>query len=222
MGFSGGCLWEQLLGSIRKTLRVKLNHCSEEPGLLAIDRVVNVRGLGDVIEGKVIRGSFNVSQKVKLVPNLEPSGHINNKVPIGKISSIKQIMGEQLNEALEGDMIGIRISGFGITKLPRGAVLIAEDTPFVQGRNLSLLVQAEAAKEMALGSHYGVNWFGKVIWCQLTKLEGNKASLVIEGGQGTSALFVSPLDKGNLQFDSLTFFNSGSSTMISATLISID
>lgn len=77
-----------------------MNRPAEKPLRLPVLRVHDIQGVGTVIVGRVETGSVRTG--IKLL--FSPTGQV------GEVSSI-EVLGEQVNEAKSGDIVGICISG---------------------------------------------------------------------------------------------------------------
>ena len=88
----------------------------KENGTVVIDHFFNVRGVGTVILGTVVRGSVRKHDDLKLLP-------LNRDVHVRSI----QKHDDDFGIANEGDRVGIALKGVDTGELKRGYVLTSEE-----------------------------------------------------------------------------------------------
>lgn len=110
---------------------------TEVPLRIPISGVYNIKGVGDVITGRIEQGKLNPGEKVVFVPS-----HTDKQACGGKVFSI-EMHHKTLPQALAGHNIGMNVKGLDKNNMPkRGDVMVLEkDTTLKICNKFTALVQ---------------------------------------------------------------------------------
>eukprot|EP01084_Bolivina_argentea_P300770 518709_1 len=129
----GNTLYHALNKVIKKPKRNKF--IKNKEFLMPICNVYKIRGIGDVITGRIEHGKINLS--------INNNCYIYPKNYCANIFTIKQMFGDNINSAKCGDYIGCNVKGLNKDKMPRkGDVMMISNSKLQ--KNIKKVLQFEA------------------------------------------------------------------------------
>ena len=103
--------------NVIKTLDIKRDF--SEDIIIPIDHHFNVKGMGAIITGTILKGKLNLNQTLEILP-VKLSGRVKNI----------QIFHQNVDSAKAGDRVGINIKNLDVKKIYRGCIATSNPNAF--------------------------------------------------------------------------------------------
>ena len=155
---------ETQLNNIKKTKVIK------KQLLLTLDsKTYNIKGIGDVVTGKILSGMIGIQDNVRIVP-IERDGQIESLK--GKVKSIKITHGQIAEVAEEGSHIGISLSDLTVNQkrveisncsLFRTSLLIHEEVKVRTGNFFKLKIFDQDVRVFHFLESLNIIWQGRSV-----------------------------------------------------------
>lgn len=217
-GDSPDPLWSIIKLQATKIASQYIYSVKSEPSLFTILKECLVEGIGRVYEGKIVSGCFAKGDTINLLPatGISNDEQFENGIS-ATIRSIKEVEGQSVNQASRGDIVGMRLSKFSVSKfrVRRSSIITKDTTENIKGDCLKLrLIKGPYQQDLKIQvlNSPGIVWFGRIIPTQVIAIDDkDECSIIVESHLTCSNSFVMPLDPetGKLMFtEVVVIFNS--------------
>lgn len=200
--YNGPTLFETMedqLKEVKNTKEIKKNLL-----LTLNDATVNIKGLGDIVEGKILSGRINIHDDVRIIP-IEKAGQIASLE--GKVKSIKIQHGPKVLGADEGSLVGVALSDQTINRkrcelstcsLYTTSLLVYDNTQVKIGNILRLRFfnQDQEIQDYHTNQSVHIIWHGRDVTARVISFDkmDEKTEVVICLEKDIAAI---PLNEGN-------------------------
>ncbi len=115
--------FEELKKGIHEVIKaLKIHRDIKDDLVMPIDHYFNIKGMGTILTGTILRGEVKLNQKVMILP-LKQEGRVKNI----------QIFHQNMERAIAGDRVGLNLKNINVKKLYRGCYVASNPEEFEYG-----------------------------------------------------------------------------------------
>ena len=140
------------------------------PMRMPISGIYKIKGVGDVLAGRVEQGVVKPGEEVIFLPT-----HTSSNPCVGKVFTV-EMHHQRAEQAKPGDNVGLNIKGLDKQNMPRGGdvMVYKSDKTLGQTKECDTFKNCEGLSRVAFMDGNGCVMLGKVVTC-IQKEDGDKA-----------------------------------------------
>lgn len=190
-----GVLWDIIKTEANHTVKISIDQIENSLPVFAVEKIFkNIPGTGNILQGKVVSGSFSIDKSVRIIPALNEYRDSLEFGVTGTIKSIKKADGSEAKLVMKGDIVGFSFGKTSINKfkIRRGTLVISKDSSYLHGNCLELEIDMQDhIKKLKLFEECSVVWFGSIMQVQIIALKDKR--IVVESRAKGKTMFVMPI-----------------------------